>query len=62
MKMPFNMDNLQEIGKQFGNVTEGDLTSLTWKLVGYDKDGKEKTKIDMPLDQIMDILLKYKAK
>jgi hypothetical protein len=62
MKMPFNMDNLQEIGKQFSNATGGDATSLNWKLVGYDKDGNEKTKIDVPLDQIMDILAKAKLK
>jgi hypothetical protein len=62
MKMPFNMDNLQEIGKQFSNATGGDAASLTWKLVGYDKDGKEKTKIDVPIDQIMDILAKNKLK
>ncbi|MGN1412594.1 MAG: hypothetical protein ACI4WH_08845 [Oscillospiraceae bacterium] len=60
MKLPFNMDNLQEIGKQFGNVTGGDVTNLNWKLVGYDKDGKEKMKIDVPIDQILDIIMKNK--
>lgn len=60
MKLPFNMDNLQEMGKQFGNVTGGDVTNLNWKLVGYDKDGKEKMKIDVPIDQILDIIMKNK--
>lgn len=60
MKLPFNMDNLQEIGKQFGNVTGGDVTNLNWKLVGYDKDGKEKMKVDVPIDQILDIIMKNK--
>lgn len=60
MKLPFNMDNLQEIGKQFGNVTGGDVTNLSWKLVGYDKDGKEKMKVDVPIDQILDIIMKNK--
>ena len=60
MKLPFNMENLQEIGKQFGNVTGGDVTNLNWKLVGYDKDGKEKMKVDVPIDQILDIIMKNK--
>lgn len=61
MKLPFNMDNLQEIGKQFGNITGGDVTNLNWKLVGYDKDGKEKMKVDVPIDQILDIIMKNKG-
>lgn len=60
MKLPFDINNLGEITKQFGNVTGGDVTNLNWKLVGYDKDGKEKMKVDVPIDQILDIIMKNK--
>lgn len=61
MKLPFNINNLQEIGKQFGNVTGGNVTNLNWKLVGYDKDGNEKMKVDVPIDQILDIIMNNKG-
>ncbi|GEM_PF-4361865 len=60
MKLPFDINNLGEITKQFGNVTGGDVTNLNWKLVGYDKDGKEKMKLDVPIEQILDIVMKNK--
>lgn len=60
MKLPFDINNLGEITKQFGNVTGGDVTNLNWKLVGYDKDGKEKMKLDVPIEQILDIIMKNK--
>ena len=60
MKLPFDINNLGEITKQFGNVTGGDVTNLNWKLVGYDKDGKEKLKLDVPIEQILDIVMKNK--
>lgn len=60
MKLPFDINNLGEITKQFGNVTGGDVTTLNWKLVGYDKDGKEKMKLDVPIEQILDIVMKNK--
>lgn len=60
MKLPFDINNLGEITKQFGNVTGGDVTNLNCKLVGYDKDGKEKMKLDVPIEQILDIVMKNK--
>lgn len=60
MKLPFDINNLGEITKQFGNITGGDVTNLNWKLVGYDKDGKEKMKLDVPIEQILDIIMKNK--
>lgn len=60
MKLPFDINNLGEITKQFGNVTGGDVANLNWKLVGYDKDGKEKMKLDIPIEQILDIVMKNK--
>lgn len=60
MKLPFDINNLGEITKQFGNVTGGDVTNLTWKLVGYDKNGTEKMKVDVPIEQILDIIMKNK--
>ncbi|MEE7583272.1 MAG: hypothetical protein UDO63_08745 [Oscillospiraceae bacterium] len=60
MKLPFDINNLGEITKQFGNITGGDVTNLNWKLVGYDKDGKEKMKLDVPIEQILDIVMKNK--
>lgn len=60
MKLPFDINNLGEITKQFGNVTGGDVTNLNWKLVGYDKNGTEKMKVDVPIEQILDIIMKNK--
>ncbi|MBS6445553.1 MAG: hypothetical protein KH373_07100 [Ruminococcus sp.] len=60
MKLPFDINNLGEITKQFGNITGDDVTNLNWKLVGYDKDGKEKMKLDVPIEQILDIVMKNK--
>ena len=60
MNLPFDINSLGDIGKQLGNFTNSDVANLNWKLVGYDSNGNEKMKVDVPLEQIIELLVKNK--